>query len=934
MLRNAMQHLISGIQSYRSVPQDVHRDIYGRIVERGEDFFHPQKFRGIPVFDTQSILKHYQGQLDRLREHVDIGSQRKTPDGRSLYDVLYLDVVTRYIEFCHMIPASEDHHHSHSGGLLLHSIEASIESLRWAKEKNTKITGMVDIDAKVKPVMNYCAWLAALLHDSGKLMRDISVNAVEIIHSSTGRPIKMTQPIVSWHPAKESLIEWARHNNVSSYSVNFIANRTHKRHNIDSSQILQPLLRGHYAMDYLLSTPIKQEVYSDLTKVLSGYNTSDDFLSESVRMGDSASTSRSLGYLYDSRLGTRQASTAQRLYRTIKAASSEWDWNRADGKGWILGGDVFIRWSSSIDHIIKVSVELGFSLPTDVKNVLNIMDSNLITDLFDRKSPNDRIIRFTPGKFSDDDVVEIKDGKRQVKWFDLLKLRGPQIIFAEAPMPFSQPGLVYLPNSESFFVITKDGDVIQHGESENLPENDSASQSDVAKTNQQLGIKSKQDISLNVIPSSSGNVIEKETKEIVIVASESAKGTPSLPQSKVENVGVMPSKSKQDGKALTGITFVNSPVKGNTPDKESHKSGESSLSGGASESSQQKQGRNIQVSAVLKSIQENNITLYQDGKHKLIPVVATTETLSISVKELLSKLEKSGEIEINLSNPAIKTRMHVVDDQKVKCIPLTERASSYFDDQQIELSLQQDEPAPLDIPSIDASISESKDVPAADTTTNAQADTKKPASKKRVTTKSLITPSTALIRDGKVLLRLDKAREVSGLGQANLLALLVARKVLHIEPGQPPQDSIFEVFDCDTSFQAVKLTDKCASQYLGYEDTITLAGELPGDTADETPPKEVPTELDTHFSFLIKGSPESALLRVMANLKLLEFIKPQEDGAYFLDQKVFALKLMGDAISKMKLRNYMRRQGIKLVDGGYLVSSQQLQNIPTSEVKR
>ena len=678
---NAVNKLFTS--SPRIAPADVHKDIYGRIVERGDDFFHPKKFRGIPVFDVDSIYRHYKPQMDKIHTHFDIGDQRKTPNGESLYKVLVEDIVKRYIEFCHMIPASEDHHHSTTGGLLLHSLEASVESLRWAKEKDPRITGFVDIDAKVKPVMIYCAWLAALLHDAGKMMRDISVDAVEVLDKRNNL-VKPHTAIVSWHPARESLIEWAKQYRVASYSVNFLKGRIHQRHNIDSSQILQPILRGQYAMEYLLSTPINQQVYNDITRVLSGYTTSDDFLSESVRMGDAASTSRSLGYFYDTRLGNRAISTAQRLFKTIQAAAIDWEWNRADGKGWIIANEVYIRWSSSIDNILKVSIELGYSLPTDVKNILNIMDSNLITDLFDRSFPDDRIIRFMPGKFDESALQNIKDGKQPAVWHDLLKLRGPQIIFSESPMPFSQPGIVYLPQSDRYYLINKDGETLVT----------------LSAANEFVALPSAP-----ALPDSAGANTESTTDDTPKVAKKSKAAkkparqapsktttpSPSSTSKPLNGDSPLPGKSNTK-KPLNGIVFKNVTSENESNDVATSDKSDTQQAKTTNSSTLQtestappKARTQAKVSEVLKTALKSNIQRFKDDGLILLSIDDLETHTGLTSRTLISHLDNASELYLDMTRPNRKTWIAMSDgDIKIKCVKLNKACSSLFDDTQPE----------------------------------------------------------------------------------------------------------------------------------------------------------------------------------------------------------------------------------------------------------
>jgi hypothetical protein len=649
--------------------ENAHLDIYGRVVDRGEDFFHPQKFRGIPVFDVDSIIRHYTPQLEKIRKHFDIGDHRHTPCGKPLYDTLVTDIVRRYIEFCHMVPASEDHHHSHTGGLLLHSLEASVESMRWAKERNPKLTGFVDIDYKIKPVMIYCAWLAGLLHDAGKLMRDISIDAVEVLDKN-GNLTKPQHTIVSWYPAKESLIEWAKRHNVASYSANFLTGRVHNRHTMDSSQILQPLLRGQYAMNYLLDTPIKQEVYNELTRVLSGYTNSEDYLSESVRIGDSTSTTRSLGYLYDARLGARPISTAQRLYRSIKTAAADWEWNRVEGQGWVIAEDVYIRWTTAIERIIKASREIGYSLPVDVNNILNIMDSNQITDLYDRRYPDDRIIHFTPGKYTQSDIADIQSGKREVTWLYLLKLRGPQIIFSDMPVPFSQAGIVYLPKANVYNILSKDGDLVASVTLENdESEQDKDSPISIPDSGDKATASSKTDDKPSDTQSKSKKQSAKSTKTKKAKSSTKTKSDDTQDKTKPRQLHHEPKQSATPSNSH-GIVFHNLPdasVDSNTPEP-------------TKVSAADKTSKTTSTSSTLPDIvslcRDQHIEFYVVDGYVLAVLSDLEKAFGLKQRTLLSKLEKQGALFIDLAAPTRKTIAHQnARGDKIKCVKLSKAFS-------------------------------------------------------------------------------------------------------------------------------------------------------------------------------------------------------------------------------------------------------------------
>lgn len=634
-----LKRLVRLFQFSHIPPDDgIVRDIYGMEVENADDFFHPQKFRGIPVISAEYIVKHRKPELDKLHQHIEFGSQRTAPDGRELFDVLFLDIIKRYVEFVHLIPASEDHHHSHPGGLLLHSLEASIESLRWAKERQVETTGFVDIDARAKPVWNYCAWLGALLHDAGKLMHDITVNAVEVRDPKSTSKMPAPTDIPSWEPAFESLIDWAKAHNVSSYSVNWMRKRVHNRHNIDTSQLLQPILRDHFAIKYLHSTPVSRNIYSELTRVISGYATSDDFLSEAIRMGDSSSTTKSLGYIYDARLGSRQISTAQRLYRSILSACADWEWNRPEAKGWVIGSDVYLRWSSAIDSIIRESISIGYSLPNDVSTVLNIMENNSLTGLFDRKYLNDRIVKFTAGKFSEEERQKIVLGQEKRTWHDLVKLRGPELLFSESPMPASQPGIFFLPQEKKYFYVTKEGDI-----NEVSIETKKAQPTTPGLPDKK---QAKQDTSKHLTPASD----EAETSHA------------RPPEDKLE-VKIVP-RSTPSQLGLTGIVFEDIE---STTKTEPITEVSTQLPSVEDTKKTQAKGKKKTRSKLLSLALESDVPLYKENNAFFIPVEQTLRQLGLSQSDMSKELDTHGELDIDPLNPNKKTHTITIEGVGVKC---------------------------------------------------------------------------------------------------------------------------------------------------------------------------------------------------------------------------------------------------------------------------
>lgn len=143
---------------------------------------YPPETKGIPVISLEKILAS-QSEILRLM-HRDSGLPDPTEDKSDLktvkksdklkneyqlnFDTLFRQVVTNYIRYVHLLPASENHHHSDVGGLARHSLEVALNSLRRAQQQVLPAIGHLDEEQARKPRWQYAAWICGLLHDAGK----------------------------------------------------------------------------------------------------------------------------------------------------------------------------------------------------------------------------------------------------------------------------------------------------------------------------------------------------------------------------------------------------------------------------------------------------------------------------------------------------------------------------------------------------------------------------------------------------------------------------------------------------------------------------------------------------------------------------------------------------------------------------------------------
>ena len=106
----------------------------------------------------------------------------------------------RYAELVQMMPASEAHHHAHVGGLLAHTLEMVLASLRWRNGRLLPQGAAAEtLDAK-RDHWTYAVFFGALLHDVGKVLTDLRVQWVQsgraLLHrGSAGRRCPFPQAV-------------------------------------------------------------------------------------------------------------------------------------------------------------------------------------------------------------------------------------------------------------------------------------------------------------------------------------------------------------------------------------------------------------------------------------------------------------------------------------------------------------------------------------------------------------------------------------------------------------------------------------------------------------------------------------------------------------------------------------------------------------------
>ncbi|PTC00935.1 hypothetical protein C9975_04745 [Thalassospira xiamenensis] len=400
------------------------------------------------MFCTESIANHYADMINTLADDVKIGSHRVADNGEPLFKARYLDVIMKLIEYVHMVPASENHHHSQVGGLLRHSIETAYLAMRQADEERPETSRFIDRDELRRPRYIYAAWVAGLLHDTGKVFTDMEVRALTVYDSaskSEKNAINIYADPPVWRPHIEPLISWARENKVTRYRVDY-KKRKHWEHDQSSSILLSRILVGE-GLSYIVDSP--DDLYGSLVKTLTGYKTETGYLAQMVRTGDSKSTARDVIRINSKTFGESGKSTARIISEQAQLARINWNFNQVHGHCWIIGGEVFLRWSSAFNSIAEEARKNEITLlPSSARQLRSMMEDQLLTKPFEREYSS---IHFWSGSFTMDSALKIINGdsSEEMKWEELVPIAYPSIVFGYDPIPGNAEGLLLLTQSDA-----------------------------------------------------------------------------------------------------------------------------------------------------------------------------------------------------------------------------------------------------------------------------------------------------------------------------------------------------------------------------------------------------------------------------------------------------------------------------------------------------
>jgi integrating conjugative element relaxase (TIGR03760 family) len=227
----------------------------------------PQGFYEISSANT--LLKSHTNILDRIYRHS------RSPHNH--YQNYYLYSINKMAELLQLLPASQAHHHAFNGGFLLHNLEVIELALEKRNEKLLPLGSTPEVQNYKKDVYSFGVFIAAIMHDIGKIITDIEIFLYDKKYNELGR----------WSPFTNSI---TTNKQAVYYKYFYNPDRRYSDHplcaNLLLTQIVNPV-----ALDW-----VKQEIelWNMLLMTIGGRSVEGGVIADIIKHADGTSVANSL----------------------------------------------------------------------------------------------------------------------------------------------------------------------------------------------------------------------------------------------------------------------------------------------------------------------------------------------------------------------------------------------------------------------------------------------------------------------------------------------------------------------------------------------------------------------------------------------------------------------------------------------------------------
>ena len=222
----------------------------------------------LTVKNFDELIANHQLILDDIYQN--------TCASQAMWQCFYLPVIKNLTLFLQDLPASDNHHHSHLGGFLDHALDVINIAIKKRNALMLPRGSSVEEQNNKKDIWTYAIFIAAAMHDIGKINGDTVVDLYDAKQKKLGR----WNP---WHGHMNSI------NEMGYYRYQYNSNRHYKDHTLIAATMLIKLVPIN-SLDYLY---LERGLFNLVLLTINGRYAESGDVGDIIQASDSESAAKS-----------------------------------------------------------------------------------------------------------------------------------------------------------------------------------------------------------------------------------------------------------------------------------------------------------------------------------------------------------------------------------------------------------------------------------------------------------------------------------------------------------------------------------------------------------------------------------------------------------------------------------------------------------------
>ncbi len=298
----------------------------------------PQQDGVFPVMDAADLIREtgMAGKVESIRAVSGFHNDA--------FDQLCLPAIHAFAGAVQLMPASQAHHHSGPGGMLVHALEVVEFALRRRKGYLLPQGAQAEDILRLAHLWTYAMFVGGLLHDIGKPIADQRISL-----------FLRDGSVKSWTPLADPM----RQQGATHYKVEFVHDGKNYDYHTQVAMTMYPLViptlgRDWLAQDRKLMSQLSAWLYGDIYKA--------GVIGEIVSQADGDSVAANLGIGDRKRLPTaKEVPLVEKLLRSLRylLVTGKLPLNRDGAAGWVHEGHIWLLVPRVVDAVREDLVTQG-----------------------------------------------------------------------------------------------------------------------------------------------------------------------------------------------------------------------------------------------------------------------------------------------------------------------------------------------------------------------------------------------------------------------------------------------------------------------------------------------------------------------------------------------------------------------------------------------